>query len=341
MFVDQVEIEVRSGNGGEGCRSFRREKFVPYGGPDGGDGGKGGDVVFETDPNLSTLIDLRYQRNYHAENGHDGKGRNMTGKSGVDCVIRVPPGTLVKMARTGEILADLTEPGVRFSVARGGKGGLGNTRFKSSVNRAPQKFTHGAEGENKFLTLELKLLADVGIVGLPNAGKSTLISRISNAHPKIADYPFTTLVPQLGIVRVEDYHSFVAADIPGLIAGAHEGKGLGLRFLRHVERTRLLVHLVDFSATGSVDPVADINVVQNELAQFSPELALKPQILVPSKMDDPVARQKLKEHETRLRELNSRLIPISAVSGEGIADLLWSIKNELQGQKLKLGDRLE
>ncbi|MBI4389407.1 MAG: GTPase ObgE [Nitrospinae bacterium] len=328
MFVDQVKIYVHAGDGGNGCCSFRREKFIPRGGPDGGDGGKGGDVVIETTRNLSTLIDLRYQQLYRAENGHPGKGKQMTGRSGEDCVVRVPVGTLIKDHETGEVLADLTEDGQRFIPARGGRGGRGNTWFKSSTNRAPRRSDPGAPGGKITLFLELKLLADVAIVGFPNAGKSTLISRISNARPKIADYPFTTLVPNLGVVALEDF-SFVAADIPGLIEGAHEGKGLGIRFLKHTERTRLLVHLLDFSADNARDPLADYAVLQEELKCFSEDLYRKPQILAPSKIDHPEARQKLEDARDRLSALSPLVFPISSVTGEGIDALLYQIKKSL------------
>ena len=335
MFVDQVTISVHAGNGGDGCSSFRREKFIPYGGPDGGDGGKGADFVLEADPNLSTLIDLRYQKLYQAENGRPGKGNNMTGRSGKEWVIKVPVGTLVKDLEGGNLLIDLKEPRQRFTVARGGKGGNGNTRFKSSVNRAPRTFQTGEPGERKKLFLELKLLADVAIIGFPNAGKSTLISRISNARPKIANYPFTTLVPQLGVVRVDDYHTFVAADIPGLIEGAHSGKGLGIRFLKHIERSRLLVHLLDFSESHSRDPVSDYHAIQKELKSFSPELYLKPQILVATKVDHPSAQEKFEDYKDRMHLLNPDFFAISSVTGQGLSPLLARIKDMLMQFKLE------
>ncbi|GJL77395.1 MAG: GTPase ObgE [Nitrospinaceae bacterium] len=329
MFVDQVTISVQAGNGGNGCSSFRREKFVPRGGPDGGDGGKGADIVLEADPNLSTLIDLRYQKLYQAENGRPGRGKQMTGRSGKDWIIRVPVGTLVKDLDAGNLMIDLKEPGQKFIVARGGKGGYGNTRFKSSANRAPRTFQNGEPGEKRNLFLELKLLADVAIIGFPNAGKSTLISRISNARPKIANYPFTTLVPQLGVVKMENFQTFVAADIPGLIEGAHSGKGLGIRFLKHIERSRLLLHLLDFSESHSRDPVSDYHAIQKELQGFSPELFLKPQILVASKVDHPAAEEKFDEYKDRLRQLNPVFFAISSVSGEGLKPLLAKIMNLL------------
>jgi len=335
MFVDQVTISVHAGKGGDGCCSFRREKFIPRGGPDGGDGGKGGDVVLETDPNLSTLIDLRYQKLYKAEDGSAGKGKDMTGRSGKAWAIKLPVGTLVKDADTGDLLVDLNEPRQKYVATKGGKGGHGNTRFKSSSNRAPRQFQTGEAGEKRNLFLELKLLADVAIIGFPNAGKSTLISRISNARPKIANYPFTTLVPQLGVVRVDDYQSFVAADIPGLIEGAHTGKGLGIRFLKHIERSRVLLHLLDFSESHSRDPVADYHAIQNELKSFSPELYLKPQILVATKMDDPSAQKKLEVFKERMVQLNPVFFAISSVTGQDLKPLLGKIQEMLMEFKVE------
>jgi GTPase len=335
MFVDQVTISVQAGNGGDGCCSFRREKFIPLGGPDGGDGGKGADIILEADSNLSTLIDLRYQRLYQAENGRAGRGKDMTGRSGKDLVLRVPVGTLVKDHETGNLLIDLKEPKQKFTVVLGGKGGHGNTRFKSSVNRAPRTFQTGKPGEQKKLFLELKLLADVAIIGFPNAGKSTLISRISNARPKIANYPFTTLVPQLGVVRVDDSHSFVAADIPGLIEGAHSGKGLGIRFLKHIERSRLLLHLVDFSESNTGDLIADYHAIQKELKSFSPELYLKPQILVATKVDHPSAQEKFELYKDQMHELNPDFFAISSVTGQGLAPMLTKINDLLMQFKLE------
>jgi len=335
MFVDQVKITVQAGNGGDGCSSFRREKFIPKGGPDGGDGGKGGDVIFVTDGNLSTLLDLRYQQLYRAEHGQPGKGKLMTGRNGKDCIIRVPVGTVVKDFESEEVLADLTEEFEEFVVAHGGKGGRGNDHFKSSTNRAPRRADPGQRGVHHLLKVELKLLADVALIGFPNAGKSTLISTLSNAKPKIAEYPFTTLVPNLGIVKVDEYQSFVAADIPGLIEGAHEGKGLGTRFLKHTERTRLLAHLLDFSMNSDRDPIADYETIQNELKHFSEELYAKPQILVASKIDHPEAEAKFAEYESRLREINPNLYPISSVTGKGIKELVYALWEGLQEQLQK------
>ena len=329
MFIDQVSITVQAGNGGNGCCSFRREKYIPLGGPDGGDGGKGGDVVLEVDPSLSTLVDLRYQKIYQAGSGRSGKGQQMTGKSGRDRVIRLPPGTLVKDAESGELLVDLTESNQQFIVANGGDGGRGNFRFKSATQRAPKRIEIGWRGEKKILFLELKLLADVGIIGFPNAGKSTLISKISNARPKIANYPFTTLVPNLGVVRLEEGQSFVAADIPGVIEGAHEGKGLGHQFLKHIERTRLVLHLVDFSSSDEESILSCYQKLQEELKNFSAELSQKPQILVATKADDPQSQKNIKVFSSLMVELNPDFYIISSFTGTGIQDLLWRIKEEL------------
>ena len=329
MFIDQVTISVKAGDGGDGCCSFRREKHIPLGGPDGGDGGRGGDLILQVESNLSTLIDLRYKKLYEAENGKSGKGNQMTGRSGKDLIVSLPPGTLVKNKETDELLVDLKEPGQQFVVVGGGNYGQGNMRFKSATNRAPKKFGRGKPGESCQLFLELKLLADVGIIGFPNAGKSTLISRISNARPKVAEYPFTTLVPNLGIVRLDEGESFVAADIPGLIEGAHKGKGLGHQFLRHIERTRLLLHLIDFSDIDSDNILDRYQKLQNELKAFSENLFDKPQILVATKMDDPQSVINLEKLKPALKEINSSLLTISSVTGEGIEQLLWKIKEGL------------
>ena len=333
MFVDQVAIIAQAGDGGDGCRSFRREKYVPLGGPDGGDGGRGGDVVLETDPNLTTLIDLRYQKTYRAEHGNPGKGKQMTGKSGKNLFIRLPPGTLVKDKDSGELLVDLKEAHQQYIVANGGNGGHGNLHFQSSTQRAPRKLEPGWPGGSRNLFLELKLLADVGIMGFPNAGKSTLISKISNARPKIADYPFTTLVPNLGVVRLAEGESFVAADIPGLIEGAHTGKGLGHQFLKHIERTRLLLHLIDFSDLDKDTILSRYHKLQLELKRFSPELAQKPQILVATKADDPQSQQNILDLQSSMAELNPSFFMISSLTGEGIQTLLWKIKEGLSREE--------
>jgi GTP-binding protein len=285
-FVDEATVRVIAGNGGHGCLSFRREKYVAKGGPDGGDGGRGGSVYLVADASLNTLADFRVARKFKAEGGQGGAGRNMTGKSGDDLEVRVPQGTVVHDVDTGELICDLTNDGQRQMVAEGGRGGLGNTRFKSSTNRAPRKTTNGTPGESRHLRLELKVLADVGLLGMPNAGKSTLITAMSEAKPRIADYPFTTLHPNLGVVRVGRLQSFVMADIPGLIEGASEGAGLGIRFLKHLQRTRLLLHVVDIAPLDpAADPAAEVRAIAGELAKFSPDLAEKPRWLVINKID--------------------------------------------------------
>ncbi|MEE8260007.1 MAG: GTPase ObgE [Nitrospinaceae bacterium] len=333
MFVDQVKITVEAGDGGDGCCSFRREKFIPKGGPDGGDGGKGGNVVFRAVGNLSTLLDLRYQQLYRAEHGKAGSGQLKTGKSGQDLVIQVPVGTVVRDFESRVVLADLTEDLQEFVIGRGGRGGLGNEHYKSSTNRAPRRADSGEPGQHKVLFVELKLLADVAIIGFPNAGKSTLISKISNAKPKIADYPFSTLVPNLGLVKVGDYKSFIAADIPGLIEDAHLGKGLGTRFLKHTERTRLLVHLLDFSIASDRDPITDYETIQNELKHFSEDLYGKPQILVANKVDHPEAEAKFAEYKERLEALDPTLLVCSSVTGIGIKELVFKIYEMLETNK--------
>ena len=284
-FVDEATIKVQAGHGGNGCLSFRREKFIPRGGPDGGDGGDGGSIYLVADSSINTMIDFRFQRNYQAENGQSGAGKNCTGKRGDDLVLKVPVGTTVIDEDTDEVLGDLTENQQRMLVAQGGFHGLGNTRFKSSINRAPRQTSKGSEGELRNLRLELKVLADVGLLGLPNAGKSTFIRAVSSAKPKVADYPFTTLVPNLGVVRVEAHKSFVVADIPGLIEGAADGAGLGIRFLKHLTRTRLLLHIVDVAPFDDSDPVAAAKSIIDELGRFSPTLQMRARWLVLNKTD--------------------------------------------------------
>jgi GTP-binding protein len=284
-FVDEAQIEVAAGNGGNGCISFRREKFIPFGGPDGGNGGAGGSVYLVADENLNTLVDFRHQRRFKAQRGENGMGRQMTGRNGEPVRVVVPVGTVVINVDTDEVIGDLTEHGQELLVARGGDGGRGNINFKSSTNRAPRRATSGYDGEQRSLKLELKLLADVGLLGFPNAGKSTFIRAVSAATPKVADYPFTTLSPKLGVVSIEPHKSFVIADIPGLIEGAADGAGLGIQFLRHVQRTRLLLHLVDLAPMDGTDPVEQVRAIERELGQFDPELLARPRWLVLNKAD--------------------------------------------------------
>ncbi|HXV20203.1 MAG TPA: GTPase ObgE [Desulfuromonadales bacterium] len=330
QFVDEVKIHVKAGDGGRGCVSFRREKFVPMGGPDGGDGGDGGDVWFRVDRELGTLLDFRYKVHYKAESGGHGMGKKMHGKGGEDLIVRVPPGTLIHDAETGELLADLTEPDQQVLLLKGGMGGRGNARFVSSTNRAPRHAQPGTPGEERSLHLELKLLADVGLVGMPNAGKSTLISAVSAARPKIADYPFTTLVPNLGVVRYGGYKTFVMADIPGLIKGASEGHGLGTRFLKHVERTDLFLHLVDLSDLQSGDPLENFEMINRELQRHKPELLNKTQLVVLSKMDITEVRARMAEVAPYFSSRGYRVFPISAVTGEGVKELVTAVSGELE-----------
>lgn len=328
MFYDQAKIYVKGGDGGAGAVAFRREKYVPEGGPAGGDGGRGGNVIFVADEGLRTLADFRYKRHYKADRGEHGQGKNMHGKGAEDLVVRIPAGTLIKDQDTGEVLADLTEHGQTVVVAKGGRGGRGNARFLSNTNKAPTLAENGEPGQERYLTLELKLLADVGLVGFPNVGKSTLISRVSAAKPKIADYHFTTLVPNLGVVELEDGNSFVMADIPGLIEGAHTGAGLGHEFLRHTERTRLILHVLDIAGSEERDPLEDFQIIQEELRRYSPELAERPMFVVANKMDIPGAEENLK----RLRdELGSEteIFPVSAATGEGLKPLVYRIAQVL------------
>lgn len=317
---------MEGGKGGDGCVSFRREKFVPLGGPNGGDGGKGGDVVLEADPQLSTLIDYHYQRHYKGERGQHGRGKNQHGRSGADLVLRVPVGTMVYDAETNELIADLTQPFQRVVVARGGRGGRGNTHFVTPTNTAPRIAEKGEEGERKWIRLELHLLADVGIIGLPNVGKSTLLSKVSSAHPKIAPYPFTTLHPVLGVVRLDEFTSFVMADIPGLIEGSHRGEGLGLSFLRHIRRCRLLLHLLD--ATRD-DLLRDYEIVNDELRFFDEKLASYPQIVAVNKIDI-LTPEELKRKARKLKKEGIEPFFISALKGEGMRRLIYEIGNRLK-----------
>jgi len=338
VFVDEVDVSVKAGDGGNGCMAFRREKFVPRGGPSGGDGGKGGSVFLVATLHQNTLVNYRFHPEFNAQRGVHGMGSNCTGADGSDLTLEVPPGTVVYEAGAdGEmiLLADLAKAGDLVLVAKGGRGGRGNAAFATPTNRAPRKVEPGEEGEARVLRLRLKLLADVGLVGYPNAGKSTLISRVSAAKPKIADYPFTTLTPNLGVVSLSDERSFVVADVPGLIEGAHEGHGLGMKFLAHLERTKVLVHVIDVSSFSGRDPVQDFEVIRNELKQFvgtgedvAEALASKPQIAAANKidaLDDPARLEALKKH---LKKKKIPLYPISAVTGEGLPALLeamWTI----------------
>lgn len=331
-FVDEANIEVIAGQGGNGCLSFRREKYIPRGGPDGGDGGDGGSVVLKADGNLNTMVDYRFQRIYRAEKGEAGRGQNRTGKSGEDLVLPVPVGTTILDEDTGETLGDLSEDGQSLIVAQGGFHGLGNTRFKSSTNRAPRQTTPGSEGERRRLKLELKVLADVGLLGLPNAGKSTLIRAISAATPKVADYPFTTLVPNLGVVKVEAHRSFVVADIPGLVEGAAEGAGLGIRFLKHLTRNRILLHLIDMAPFDGGEPAQAAVTIVKELERFSPILASRERWLVLNKLDLVEPELFAQRRRSVIEALNwkGRTFEISAIAGRGTAALCGELMDYLE-----------
>lgn len=327
VFLDEAVITARSGDGGRGCVSFRREKFVPRGGPDGGDGGKGGDIILKTTSRKRTLYHFRFQNHFKAENGTNGQGKQKTGKNGQNLIIELPPGTLVFDADTGHLIKDLVSTDETFVLLTGGRGGQGNTKFKTSTHRTPRFAQPGEPGETKTLKLELKLLADVGIIGLPNAGKSTLIAAISSARPKIGNYPFTTLTPSLGVVRINGAEPFIVADIPGLIKGAHQGTGLGTKFLRHIERTRILVHLIDVSAIDPDDPLSGYDTINHELAMHNEKLAQKPQIVVLNKMDLPGARQRAEIFQSALKM--KKIILISALTGQGLAELTTQIVRRL------------
>jgi GTP-binding protein len=334
VFIDEATIRVKAGDGGNGCLAFRREKFVPRGGPSGGDGGKGGDVIMESSERHNTLVHFRFNPEYKAERGRHGEGSNKTGREGGDVVLKVPVGTILYDEETGQKVWDFSRPDERMVVAHGGRGGRGNARFATSTHQAPREHEEGRPGEERVFRLELKLLADVGLVGYPNVGKSTLISRISAARPKIADYPFTTLQPNLGVVAVGDKRdeiSFVVADIPGLIEGAHEGAGLGMQFLRHIERTRLLVHLVDVSdASGRPDIAKDVEVILGELDSFGAHLAEKPMLMVASKIDA-ANKDKLTKLKQYCKRKKLALYPISAVTGEGVEKLKFAMAEKVEG----------
>jgi len=330
MFIDQAKIWVKAGDGGHGCVSFRREKFIPKGGPDGGDGGNGGDVYFQAVENLDTLLDFAGKHHWQAQNGRPGSGSNKHGADGDDLIIKVPPGTLIYDIDLDLLLKDLNEIGMKVCICQGGKGGRGNKAFATSTNQTPRNAEHGKEGQQRNLRLELKLIADVGLVGMPNAGKSTLISRCSAARPKIADYPFTTLEPVLGIVELSDFRRFVMADIPGLIEGAHDGAGLGFEFLKHIERTRIIVHILDIMPVDNCDPLDNYKAIRSELEQYSKELAQKQEIIVANKIDLDPDRKMV---EDLRKKLDKEIHPISAVTGEGIKELtevLWQKVKELK-----------
>jgi GTPase len=340
MFIDRVKIRIEGGHGGNGVTAFRREKFVPRGGPSGGDGGRGGDVWVVGDSSLNTLLHLRYNPLHIAARGLHGEGSNRSGKEGADVIVRVPIGTQVFDPQTNELLFDCDTDGQRWLAAHGGRGGFGNAHFASSTNRAPRYHQEGSEGEEFELQLELKLLADVGLVGYPNAGKSTLISTVSAARPKIADYPFTTLEPHLGVVDLGDFRTFVVADIPGLIEGAHEGHGLGDRFLRHIERTKLLLHLIDMSSVSGRDPVTDYEVINRELAAYDSQLASRPQIVVATKIDALDEPDRLERLRQRARQDERQFFAISSVTGAGVRELMNSVGQEVEQQRAQAATRL-
>lgn len=324
-FVDEVRIRVKAGDGGNGCVSFRREKFIPKGGPDGGDGGKGGDVILQADIQIPTLLDLSYPNKFCAKRGGHGKGKHQTGKDGEDLIIKVPVGTVVKDDQTGEVLEDLIFDGQRFIAVKGGRGGRGNARFATSTIRAPRLAEKGEKGEERYLRFELKLLADVGLIGYPNVGKSTLLAKITSAKPKIASYPFTTLAPNLGVLEKEGERLFIVADIPGLIEGAHRGLGLGLRFLRHIERTRLLIHLLDISQEPPRNSMEDFYSINKELNAYNPSLSKKIQIIALNKIDIPSVRERASYFEKQFSNIGYKLFKISAKTGEGVDELIENV----------------
>ena len=325
-FIDEANISVKAGDGGNGCVSFRREKFIPKGGPDGGNGGRGGDVTILADQHIRTLLDFRYKKNYEAEKGANGEGKRKSGKDGKTLLIKVPCGTQIFDAESGELIIDLLNDGQKIVIARGGDGGFGNDHYKSSTNQAPRKALPGWPGEEKKLRIELKLLADVGLVGCPNAGKSSLLARISAAHPKIAPYPFTTKEPNLGIVKVDETNNFVAADIPGLLEGAHKGVGLGDRFLKHIERTRVLIHIIDAAGVDQRRPIDDYYSINKELDSYSPKLSKLPQIVALNKMDLSEAKENLKDFEKAKIDFTA----ISCATGEGIKQLIYKVAEKLK-----------
>ncbi len=339
-FIDEARIHVHAGDGGDGCVAFRREKYLPNGGPSGGDGGRGGSIIFVADPQLTTLLDFRYKRRFQAPPGQAGMGSDCHGRGGEDLVVPVPVGTVVKDAETEEELFDFGAPGVRMVAAQGGRGGRGNIHFKTSTNQAPRTAEPGTPGQQRELLLELRLLADVGIVGFPNVGKSTLIAHVSRARPKIADYPFTTLAPNLGVVQLSGMRSFVLADVPGLIEGAHLGAGLGIRFLKHLARTRALLHVVTLTGDPERDPLRDYEIVRAELAAHDEAMAKRPEIVVLNQMDRPEVEEAFGELEERFRARGIELIPISAASGAGLQNLLerlWKLIRPPQNPESSVG----
>ncbi len=347
MFIDKAKIYVKAGDGGNGCVAFHREKFVPMGGPSGGDGGKGGDVIIVADSHLQTLMDFKYKKHYKAQKGQHGQGGNKKGKDGEDLIIKVPVGTVVKDAQTGEVLADLVEDGQSVVVAKGGKGGKGNAAFKTSTNQAPMTAEPGEKGEEKWIELELKLLADVGIIGFPNTGKSTLISILSKAKPKIADYPFTTLTPVLGVLQLDVNDFLILADIPGLIEGASEGLGLGHEFLRHIERTKFLIHLIDVSDFRERDPIEAFNIINKELENYSPNLVKKPQIVVANKIDALSDKSLIENLEKYFTQKGYPFVAVSLITKEGVDKLInilrdkkreWIEKSEKKDESVVLGN---
>ncbi len=329
MFVDQVKVYVKGGDGGNGMVAYRREKYVPMGGPAGGDGGKGADVIFEVEEGLRTLMDFRYQRHFKAKRGEHGMSKNQHGKNAEPMIVKVPPGTVVTDDDTGEVIADLTQHGQKAIIAKAGRGGRGNSRFATPANPAPEIAENGEPGQERNVKLELKVLADVGLVGFPSVGKSTLLSVVSAAKPKIAEYHFTTIVPNLGVVETEDGRSFVMADLPGLIEGAHQGVGLGHQFLRHIERTRVIVHVIDMSAMEGRDPYEDYQTINQELKEYNLRLTERPQIIVANKMDIPEAEENIKIFKEKLQE-DVKIFPISAVTRQGLRDLLFTIADLLE-----------
>ncbi len=339
MFVDVAKVEVKAGDGGNGMVAYRREKYVPMGGPAGGDGGRGGDVIFVVEPGLRTLMDFRYQRHFRAKLGENGRPKNQHGANAEDLVVKVPPGTIVRDAQTQDLIADLTEIGQRAVIAKGGRGGRGNVRFATAKNKAPDMAERGEPGEVKDVFLELRLLADAGLVGFPSVGKSTLLSVVSAARPKIASYHFTTLSPHLGVVSLDNERSFVLADLPGLIEGAHEGLGLGHEFLRHVERTKILVHVIDMAATEGRDPVADYHAIRNELIEYNPYLAERKQVVVANKMDLPESKENLEQFRQQITDVE--IYPISAISRDGIDALMYCIATLLDELQAAESTRIE